>query len=53
MNGEDDEQRRSVSRMYLERLDEGPQKRSDSLATTQQLHKPHHAEQSEEADTHE
>ena len=34
----------------LEGLDEGPQQRADALASTQQLHKAHHSEQSEEVD---
>jgi hypothetical protein len=33
--------------MYLKRLDESPQQRSDSLASIQQLDQSHYAEQPE------
>lgn len=35
---------------YLEGLDEGPKQRPDALPSAQELHKTHHAEESEEGD---
>ena len=36
--------------VYLEGLDEGPQEGPDTFPPAQQLHQPHHPEQSEESD---
>lgn len=35
---------------HLEGFNEGPQERPDSLPSAQELHQPHHSEQTEEGD---
>lgn len=39
-----------LSAVYLEGFDERPQKCAYAFTTTQQLHQPHHTEQTEEVD---